>query len=256
MNSAWRNSSTLMKFPQTAIILAGGLGTRLRTVVADRPKVLAPVAGQPFLNYVLNHVVSQGVQNIVLSAGYLAGQVQAFATQWQTIHPGYAIRIVQEEAPLGTGGALRLASAELKAPFFALNGDTLFKVNLLELWQAHHSSTNLATIALLSITSHQARGYVDLADNGKIKAFIEKPPAIETANPATALVNGGVYLLEPAALANIAPGKSVSIERVVFPELACQKKLGGIVQSAYFADIGTPESLAAFEQDIYAGVVE
>ncbi len=234
-----------LKKPSTAIVLAGGLGTRLKAAVSDRPKVLAPAGGRPFLDYVLSYLASQGMFHAILSVGYLGEQVKAFAGDGRSW--GLEIRYSEEQAPLGTGGALRLASQGLEEPFFALNGDTLFTANLGELWAAHRSRPASATLALLEVEQGWQRGCVILANDGKIATFDEKP---EGAGPA--LVNGGIYLLEPQALAAIVPGQPGSIEREVFPQLVAQGRLYGQAQAAYFADIGTPESLAEFERDVLA----
>jgi NDP-sugar pyrophosphorylase family protein len=234
--------------PASAVVLAGGLGTRLRSIVADRPKVLAQAAGQPFLNYILNYLASQGLQQVVLCVGYLADQVQDFAgdgSAWD-LHINYSL----EDNPLGTGGALRKASIQIEGPFFALNGDTLFMVNMSALWLAHCSIRPLATVALLPVSDGSARGCVTLDENNRIISFNEKPAAT-----GVALVNGGVYVLEPGALDSVPANQPVSIEREVFPDLAAQGLLAGYVQAAYFTDIGTPESLLAFEKDLLAGAV-
>jgi NDP-sugar pyrophosphorylase family protein len=233
-------------FPTTAIVLAGGLGTRLRALVADRPKVLAQAAGQPFLKYILNLLARQGIRQVVLCVGYLAEKVREFAGDGQAW--GLQIRYSLEETPLGTGGAIRKASAYMENPYFSLNGDTLFLVDLNALWLAHCSTQVLATVALLSVQNGSARGCVSLAENGKITSFDEKPPAA-----GRALVNGGVYVLEPGALDSLPTGQPASIEREIFPRLAAKGQLAGHIQPAYFVDIGTPESLSAFEQDLVEG---
>lgn len=236
--------------PTTALVLAGGLGTRLRAVLADRSKSLAPAAGKPFLHYVLDHLARQGLRRVVLCVGYLAGQVQEFARDGQDW--GLEVTYSLEQTPLGTGGALRQASAGLSEAFFALNGDTLFRVDLPVLWEQHSRVGGLATVALLGVADGSARGCVRLSADGHILAFDEKPLQAQ-AGPQPALVNGGVYVLEPQALADIPAGQAASIEREVFPRLAARSQLAGQVQDAYFADIGTPDSLAAFERDVLAG---
>lgn len=246
MQDAKKNFSDVL--PATAVVLAGGLGTRLRSIVADRPKVLAQAADQPFLYYILNYLASQGLHQVVLCVGYLADQVQDFAgdgSAW-----GLQINYSLEESPLGTGGALRQASLQMEGPFFALNGDTLFMVDLSALWLAHCSTQALATVALLPVSDGSARGCVTLDENNRIISFNEKPAAT-----GVALVNGGVYVLEPGALDSVPANRPVSIEREVFPEQAAQGLLAGYVQPAYFTDIGTPESLSVFEKDLLAGVV-
>lgn len=244
---------TTHPMPETALVLVGGLGTRLRAVVADRPKPLALAAGKPFLHYVLDYLSHQGIRRVTLCVGYLAQAVREYVRDGQAW--GLQAAYSQEQAALGTGGALRQASAGLDEAFFALNGDTLFRVDLAALWEQHVRAGGLATVALLRVGNKAAnsRGWVRYSEDGHILAFDEKPALVETQNFASVLANGGVYVLEPQALADIQPGRAVSIEREVFPRLAAQKALAGYVQEAYFADIGTPHSLAAFERDVLDG---
>lgn len=259
-------------FPQTAVILAGGLGTRLRNTVPDKPKVMAPVAGRPFLDYVLSYLAKQGIKRVILSIGYMAEQVRAFVdtgSRWG-IHPTYC----QEVEPLGTGGALRLASEQVHDPaFFALNGDTLFQVNLPSLWQAHKNFQVDFTLALHSIPSEEwsQHGCVILAKDGRILSFNEKPDLKEDVSVRSnasqrdsnrvdfsnnvILVNGGVYMVQKSALGSIPLGEKCSLERQIFPHLVQHGRIAGILTKGYFADIGTPHRLAAFEDDVKRGVV-
>jgi D-sedoheptulose 7-phosphate isomerase len=238
----------MTKLPLTAFVLAGGLGTRLRPAVQDLPKVLAPAAGAPFLDYVLAFLAGQGIRNVVLCVGYQAGQVRAFAgdgSRW-----GLAIQYSEERTPLGTAGALRKAAEGYPGPFFALNGDTLFLTDLHALWHAHAETEGLATVALLQVPDGRGRGCVTLSESGKVSVFNEKP-----AEPGPALINAGIYILEPQALASVPAGVAVSLEKQIFPQLCSAGYLGGSPQAGYFTDIGTPESLASFERDVAAGRV-
>ena len=237
--------------PEVAVVLAGGFGTRLRSALAGKPKVLAPVAGHPFLGYLLKYISGQGISKVILSTGYLANQVRAFAGNGA--HWGLETKYIEEPSPLGTGGALRLASEGVAGPFFALNGDTLFLVDFEKLWNYHRACDAAATLTLVQSHDQEARGNVQLAKNGMITRFEEKPP--EAFARDNDLVSGGIYVLTQEALADIPPGENVSIERQVFPRLAEQGKLAGFVQDAYFADIGTPESLLDFERDMMEGKV-
>jgi NDP-sugar pyrophosphorylase family protein len=235
--------------PTTAVILAGGLGTRLQSILADRPKVLAPVAGRPFLDYLLTHLRNQGIHQIVLSIGYLATQIQSHlgsGDRW-----GLHVSYTREEQPLGTAGALRKASQGLEEPFFGLNGDTLFLADFNKLWQAHRTNPGAASLCLKAAENPSQRGRVQLDQSGRITSFEEKV-ANDSGRQSHWLVNAGLYVLEPRALAQVASGETVSIELQVFPELAQRGELYGQVQQAYFADIGTPESLVAFEKDVLA----
>ena len=243
--------------PDTVIVLAGGLGTRLRSVLPDQPKVLAPVAGKPFLDYVIEFLADQGIYHIIFSIGYLAEQVITFVgdgSRWK-INVGYS----QERTPLGTAGAIRLASHGLKQPFFALNGDTLFTISLQSLWQAQMEQNALATIGLRRLSQAQSeawqRGCVKLSSRGLIESFTEKPSGrLNDVENSPILTNGGVYVFEPAAFEGMDVGQAASLEMDLFPALATQGCLAGQVQDGYFVDIGTPESLAAFEADLEGSV--
>ncbi|MGE5221402.1 MAG: nucleotidyltransferase family protein [Omnitrophica WOR_2 bacterium] len=242
-------SQEQMAMPATALVLAGGFGTRLRQVLPHMPKVLAPVAGRPFLDYVLTYLANQGILRVVLCTGYLAEQVEVFAGEGRRWN--LEVSYSRETVPLGTAGALKQASRSQEGSFIALNGDTLFLADLKALWEAHRINHMLATVALLPVPDGRGRGCVTVdkrvttGNYRKILSFDEKP-----GQPQPALINAGVYVLEPEALAGVLPDQPVSIERQVFPRLAAAGKLGGAIQSAYFTDIGTPESLADFEKDL------
>jgi mannose-1-phosphate guanylyltransferase len=233
---------------KTTIILAGGLGTRLQPVLGDRPKVLALAGGKPFLHYLITYLASQRIEEVILSVGFLAEQVRAFAgngSSW-----GIKVRYIQESSPLGTGGATRLACIGLQEPFLVINGDTLFLAELAALEQAHRQAGTHGTICLRLMTDIEARGQVVIDAAGLIHNFTEKPQI-----GGTSLANGGIYLFEPGILEKMPPGKPVSLEREFFPELARAGKLSGFIQDAYFCDIGTPDNLAGFENDLVSGKV-
>jgi NDP-sugar pyrophosphorylase family protein len=245
--------------PDTAVILAGGLGTRLREAVADRPKVLAPVAGRPFLDYLIGNLKTQGVRLVILSVGYLADQVQSYAgcgERW-----GIDIQYSYEQAPLGTGGAMRLASQSLDRPFIGLNGDSFSRITLIDLWHQHQAARVSATIALREVAStaedNSLRGCVRVDARSKILAFEEKPESLcGSSAQGKVLINTGVYLLNPDVLDDLEPDKPASLERDVFPMLAARGDLAAYIHSGYFMDIGTPSSLATFESDVTSGRIQ
>lgn len=226
-----------------AIVLAGGLGTRLRSVLADRPKVLAPVGGAPFLAHLLRHLGAQGVSEVVLATGHLGDQVEAFveAEAPETLR----VRCVREEEPLGTGGALAFAarSTGVDGPFFALNGDTFFGGRLGALADAHLRAGAAVTMALAHVAdaSRYGRVMVDAAD--RVVGFEEKR---EGAGPAW--INAGVYVLGPSLVAAIPQGRNVSLERDVFPRWIGRGLYGCCFPDARFLDIGTPDDYARAEQ--------
>ena len=221
------------------VILCGGFGTRLRPAVGDRPKVLAPVAGRPFLDHLLTHLARQGCTDVVLSTGYLGEMVEAFAgdgASW-----GIGLRYAREPEPLGTGGALRYAASVL-APgtaFVAMNGDTFFSGRLDDLVAFHRQRFAVASIALARVEQADRYGTVDAdPETGVVVAFVEKG---EKSGPAW--INAGVYVLEPAFCEAIPPGP-VSLERDVFLQWTGHGLYGCPFPGATFLDIGTLEDYA------------
>ncbi|HMB93038.1 MAG TPA: nucleotidyltransferase family protein [Rhodothermales bacterium] len=229
-----------------AVILCGGLGTRLRGVVDDRPKVLAPVAGEPFLGYLLDHLQGQGISDIVLSTGHLGELVEDYVgsgDRW-----GVRVRCVREPEPLGTGGALRFVAdaLDVQEPFLVLNGDTFFSDALSQLVDFHAMRPEAqATLALVEVMQAARYGTVE-ADpkTGTVTAFLEKQPG----RAGSAWINAGVYVLDPSLLSTIPPGRNVSLERDVFPRRIGRGLYACPFPDATFLDIGTPEDYARASQ--------
>jgi len=219
------------------VILCGGLGTRLRPVVEDRPKAMVPVDGTPFLAYLLEQLEGEGVTDVILSTGHLGEQIESFVdrTTW-----GPSVECIQEEEPLGTGGALRYVAeeADLDA-FVAMNGDTLFSGSVQRLVQAHNRPDDAAaSIALVQTDRPDRYGRVRFEEGtGAITGFDEKQSGIE----GTVWINAGVYVLEPQMWTSIEAGETVSLEREVFPEWVGEGLYSSRFPDADFLDIGTPE---------------
>jgi histidinol-phosphate phosphatase family protein len=225
----------------TAAILAGGLGTRLRAAVADKPKVLAPVSGKPFLAYLLDHLERYGFQRVVLCTGYRHEQVHAaFGKQNHNLQIDYSV----ETAPLGTGGAIRNALDQFASgPVLVLNGDSFcpFDLGLYLSW--HRAQKSRTSLALISVPDAARFGRVQVRPDGAIERFDEKDPGAT----GPAWINAGVYLLSRELIQAIPPGRAVSIEREVFPAAIGDGGLNGYRVEAPFLDIGTPESFALAE---------
>jgi NDP-sugar pyrophosphorylase family protein len=219
------------------VILCGGLGTRLRPVVEDRPKAMVPVDGTPFLAYLLEQLEDEGVEEIILSTGHLGEQIEAFVdrTTWAP-----SVECIREEEPLGTGGALRYVAetADLDA-FVAMNGDTLFNGSVKRLVRFHAKQDDpAASIALVQTDQPDRYGRVRFDEStGQIQGFDEKQSGIE----GTVWINAGVYVLEPAVWTAIEEGETVSLEREVFPAWGGESLYGCRFPDADFLDIGTPE---------------
>jgi NDP-sugar pyrophosphorylase family protein len=217
----------------TAAILAGGLGTRLRTVVADRPKVMAEIHGRPFLSYLLDQLLSAGFRSAILCTGYLGEQIaHVFGTRYRDLQLSYSL----ESRPLGTAGALRLALPQLVSnPVLVMNGDSYCHANLRAFGQWYRERTDQAAILLTQVTDSRRYGSVKLADDGSVIEFGEK-----LAEQRSNWINAGIYLLNPAMISSIAVDRSVSLEYDVFPGLVGQG-LSGYRSDGQFLDIGTPD---------------
>ena len=219
------------------LVLAGGLGTRLRPLTDDLPKVLVPALGRPFLEHVLEDLQRQGFSDFVLSVGFLADQVEGHFGRGERL--GCRIRYVREEAPLGTGGAIRLAAPRLGRRFVVVNGDTLLEVDLAAML-AHHAASGLdLTLATVTVPDRGRYGAVHL-ERGRVVRFDEKRPGAG-AGP----INGGVCVMERRLLDDAPPG-AFSLERELLP-----RKVGAIAAfevDGFFVDMGTHEALADLDR--------
>lgn len=218
----------------TAVILAGGLGTRLRGAIADRPKVLAMVGLSPFLSYLLDQLAAAGIRHVVLCTGYMGKMVcEAFGSMYRTMTIEYSF----EPAPLGTAGALRLALPLLRSdPVLVMNGDSYGQVDLgaFSVWWREQP---IPDALLLTHVPDTARyGCVEIDAQARITRFVEK-----TGSHVPGFINAGIYLLSRALVESIPEGRAVSIEREIFPG-AIGKGLSGFIYRGGFIDIGTPAS--------------
>lgn len=224
------------------LILAGGLGKRLRAVVSDRPKAMALIKGKPFLEYQIRFLAGQGVKDVVLCLGYFYQQIMEYFGDGQRF--GVRLTYSIEREPLGTGGAVKNAESQPKQTFLVLNGDTYFEIDLRELLKAHREGGGLATLALVEVEDASRFGAVSLDSRGFVTSFAEKSSA------GAGLINGGIYVFEPSVLDYIPPRTKVSLEEEVFPALAERRLLRGHVARGYHIDIGTPESYAQAQREL------
>ncbi len=229
----------------TAVVLAGGLGSRLRPAVSDRPKVLAVINDRPFLLYLLDCLAAAGVQKVVICAGYLAGQVsETIGSRYRDMELHYSVEITQ----LGTGGALRLALPLLDSErLLVSNGDSFFDADLEAFLNLHQSAGAAVSLLLAAVADAGRFGAVDLAPDSSVIRFEEKE-----LNRGSGLINAGIYLLERSVVEGLPPGVAISLEKEVFPALA-GNGLYGFPQTARFIDIGTPadyHAAAAFFHDL------
>jgi len=221
----------------TAVILAGGLGTRLRSVVADRPKVLAEVTGRPFLHFLFDQLAAVGIRRIVLCTGYMAETVSGLLGS----HYGEAeLHYSVEREPLGTAGAVRLALPLVTSDqVLVLNGDSFCDLGLHQFAKEHEQRKAVATLALAEVADVSRYGAVDVAADGTITAFEEKGNRC-----GRGWINAGIYLLARPVLATIPAGTAYSLERDLFPGLI-GNGLYGHAQPGRFIDIGIPDDYQA-----------
>src|SRR5215211_1445028 len=235
-----------------AVILVGGLGTRLRPITYDVPKALVPLRNRPFMGYMLDFLRSGGLDGAVLSLGYLPTPIQEYLAECDL--NGFFVDYAVENRSLGTAGGIRNAAQYIEGggPVVAVNGDVLSGMDLGKMIETHESSRALATITLTSVEDPTAYGLVEVDHDMVVHRFIEKLAADEVT---TNLVNAGVYVLEPEVLGMIPAGQEVSIEREVFPQLQADGYLRAYVSSSYWKDIGMPKSYLAASYDVLSGAV-
>lgn len=224
----------------TVLILAGGLGTRLQTALPGRPKVLALVAGRPFLSYLMDQLMAAGFRHVILCTGYKGEQIRAtFGDQYKELKIQYS----QEPEPLGTGGALRFGLPIISTKsVLATNGDSYVNCNLAD-YLAWYSENDLHASLLLTYVSDTSRyGRVEVDNKDRIVKFAEKDTS-----RGPGWVNAGVYIFNMGLLESIPFGKPFSLEREFLPSLI-GKGLYGFRSEGEFIDIGTPESYALAEK--------
>ncbi len=233
-----------------ALILVGGEGTRLRPLTSRMPKPVVPLVDRPFISYMLEWLRGHGVDDVILSCGFMADGVRSVLGDGDAL--GLRLRYLEEPQPLGTGGALKFAQEMLDDRFFMLNGDVLTDIDLTAQLQAHVQTGAKATLALIGVDDPSAYGLVRRNDDGSVKQFLEKPGPEQID---TNLINAGAYVLERDVLDGLAPaGTKISIEREVFPGLV-GNGLFGFECGGYWLDIGTPERYLQGTFDILEGAV-
>lgn len=228
-----------------ALILAGGLGTRLRPLVSDRPKPLADIDGRPFLEHLLGQLARFGWQRAILCVGYLGQQVRG---QLGDRHGTLALEYSIEAQPLGTGGALRNAMHLLRSSqVLVMNGDSYCDTDLAAFADAHLrpalNDGRAATMVVLHREDRSQSGAVDLDDDGRVVTFFSRPTTAEVG-----LINAGIYMFHRAVLDAIPPGRRISLEGEVLPQLARRGTLFGWRANGAFIDIGTPETYRAAQK--------
>jgi mannose-1-phosphate guanylyltransferase len=232
-----------------ALILVGGEGTRLRPLTSTVPKPVVPLVDRPFLAYMLEWLASHGVQEVVLSCGFMADGVRNVLGDGAS--HGVNLSYVEEERPLGTGGAIKHAEPLLAERFFVLNGDVLTDIDLSAQLAQHDRTGARATLALIGVEDPSAYGLVRIDGERAVTDFLEKPSPDQID---TNLISAGAYVLERSVLELMPPEGPCSIEREVFPSLI-GAGLFGFPADGYWLDIGTPERYLQATFDILDGAV-
>jgi len=218
-----------------AFVLCGGRGTRLRSVLTDRPKSMALISGTPFLKLLLDRLRSQGIDDVILGTGYLADKIEGYFGSGKNVD--LRIRYSKEHEPLGTGGALKLAEPFISDPVIVLNGDSYVEwslVSMLELFRAKDADLVLVLQAVADVARY---GSVALDQNGRVIQFVEKGATV-----GPGLINAGVYLIRKQIVADLPAGTAISLERDIFPRLL-NRRVYGLISTGIFIDIGIPDDL-------------
>ncbi len=231
-----------------AILLAGGLGTRLRSVVSDRPKPMALIQGRPFMEYVIKELVGQAIDHIIFAVGYKGSMVEEYFGDGSAF--GVRASYAYEETLLGTAGAIKNAARHMTdQEVFVLNADTFYRLDYCRLTRQKKEMALDMALVLREVEDVSRYGQAVLT-HGRLTGFNEK-----TAGQARGTINGGVYLLSRDLIDSIPQGK-VSLEQEMIPQwLSEGKKLGGFVNDGYFIDIGIPQDYYRFMEDVEKGVL-
>jgi D-glycero-alpha-D-manno-heptose 1-phosphate guanylyltransferase len=227
----------------TAIILAGGRGTRLKTIISDLPKPMAPIMNEPFLTYQLNYLKHFGIKKVIFSVGYLSEKIIAHYNQsFENISIEYSI----EKNPLGTGGGIRMAMSNLKEDLvLILNGDSFFDLNLEQFYNLHLEQKAEFSLALRYVNNSERYGNIEFNSSHQITSFIEKNQLNQSG-----YINAGVYILSKKLyLQNTKPNINFSIEKDFFEKQLNQLIIKGFEFKDYFIDIGIPEDYLKAQND-------
>ena len=234
-----------------AIVLVGGFGTRLRPLTLHTPKQMLPVVDRPMIERVVAKLGEVGVTDAILSLGY---RPDAFFDAYpDDTLDGVKLHYAVEPEPLDTAGAIRFAAVEagVDSRFLVVNGDVLTDLDIGRLWATHADHGAEGTIALTPVDDPSRYGVVPLHADGRVEAFIEKPPPGEAPSN---WINAGTYVLEPSVIDRIPAGRRVSIEREIFPAMVTDAALFGMHSDAYWVDAGTPEAYLRCQLDLVDGV--
>ncbi|MGD0711470.1 MAG: nucleotidyltransferase family protein [Bacteroidales bacterium] len=226
-----------------AILLAGGLGTRLQKAVPDLPKPMAPVNGRPFIEYVLDYLIQHEVTRFILSVGY---KHEAFAKHFANDYKGCSVLFSVEKEPLGTGGGIKKALVLAEAAeVLVLNADTLFRFDLDGFYLSHKRTNADITIALRQMKDIKRYGSVEIDEDMRVTGFTEKSGISKPG-----YINGGIYLLKKDIFNELKLPEKFSIEKDFMEVYYNKLKMGGFPSRGYFLDIGIPEDYEKAQHDL------
>jgi len=215
-----------------AFVICGGLGTRLRPLLADRPKSMALISGTPFLQLLLDRLRSQGVDDVILGTGYMAEKIESYFGSGNEF--AVRVRYSREHEPLGTGGALKLAESFISDPVLVLNGDSYVEWKLAPMLELFTDKDAELVVVLHAVADVTRYGSVTLDRDGRVVEFSEKG-----IRSGPGLVNAGVYLVRKQIVRDLPAGTAISLEREVFPRVL-DRGVYGLVCTGVFIDIGIP----------------
>ena len=235
-----------------AILLCGGLGTRLRSVVSDRPKPMADIAGKPFLHYLVKMLSESGVKHLIFALGYMGEQIEAYFQSGEDY--GLSISYSYEDSPLGTGGAIRNALSHVSGEnVLVLNADTYFHTDYESLLREQLKNKAAMTIASRKIEDISRYGAILKDESGRILRWNEKMSSDQAEAPCPGEINGGIYVMQKSLIEKIPEGKQ-SLENDCIPAwLEDGLYLQAVPSDGYFMDIGIPEDYAQFKEDVESG---
>ena len=237
-----------------AVILVGGEGTRLRPLTSGTPKPIVTFVDRPFMGFMLEWLAGHGVQDVIMSCGFLATKVKEVLGDGSAF--GVRLRFVEEPEPRGTAGALKYAEDLLEERFLMLNGDTLTDLDVSAQIARHEATGAVATLGLVPVADPTPYGLVLTREDGSVSGFLEKPGRDKLEGIPEYLISAGCYVLERAVLDRIPPDRNVSIETVIWPQLVGNGLYGFAHRGHYWMDIGTPDRYLEGTADILLGNVE
>jgi len=232
-----------------ATILVGGEATRLHPLTHNIPKAMVPVLNTPFLEYVIRHLSSYGIKDIILSQSHFSQPIESYFGNGSQF--GVKLRYIIEDIPLGTAGAVKNVEKHLDETFLVLNGDIFTDLDITAMIAFHQARKAKATIALIPVDDPTNYGLVETTTQGRVTRFVEKPNREQIT---TNVINAGTYILEPDTLNRVPPQTNFSFERELFPLLLDQgEPIYAYPSTVYWMDIGTPEKYLQLHRDLLSG---